>query len=607
MAGMKPAEAIAPPSRAQSLTRGDVLALCEAAERDWNPAQNRNLVLFFDGTGNILGDSTPTNVVKLWALAEKSEHQITYYDPGVGTSNDVPPDSLLGDWRQRGRRLAGLAFGGGVHENILDGYRFLIRHHRPGDRIFLLGFSRGAFTARAIGGMVNMYGLIHDDGLPMLPTMVNTYFADPSDARKAFTAQVHAQLSRGRFPLLHFVGVWDTVETVGGMTGRRITNSGDIVSKRFVHVRHAMSLHETRAQYRPRPYAWPHPPLNEQEQRCRSFDQRWFRGVHSDVGGSYLEAGLSDLTLRWMMIESTGCGLRLQPDATAPEGDPGQPLHDQTLASPIWALTGLDTRPRRVGEPVDPSARPVGGATPASQYRGDCRVPNTASACKARHFRWLGLVLSALAVFFACWLARKMQGQTLRWDAILFDAGQVPTTWLRHVLALAGLSAVAAGGALAWPLAWVARRLAPGAIAEGRRLPLLVRLAHVPPLSMLLLGSSSVVLAMHGVSVVLLPFVLGIGIWSTLVQWSEARQAPHGGAAAKPSAWLRPERWLAAGAVFLAVLTGLHYLAHWPVLAGCRWGMLMLVALATLLSALTLLGVGGLAVFARDKAHQEVH
>ena len=319
------------------------------------------------------------------------------------------------------------------------------------------------------------------------------------------------------------------------------------------------------------------------------------------------EAGLSDLTLRWMMIESTGCGLRMQPDATAPEGDPGQPLHDQTLASPIWALTGLDTRPRRVGEPVDPSARPVGGATPASQYRGDCRVPNTASACKARHFRWLGLVLSALAVFFACWLARKMQGQTLRWDAILFDAGQVPTTWLRHVLALAGLSAVAAGGALAWPLAWVARRLAPGAIAEGRRLPLLVRLAHVPPLSMLLLGSSSVVLAMHGVSVVLLPFVLGIGIWSTLVQWSEARQAPHGGAAAKPSAWLRPERWLAAGAVFLAVLTGLHYLAHWPVLAGCRWGMLMLVALATLLSALTLLGVGGLAVFARGKTHQDVH
>ena len=608
MTGMRAREALAPESPQRLLTRADVLALCRRAAADFDPTRQRNLALFFDGTGNILGDSSPTNVVRLWAAAERSARQICYYDPGVGTPNQAPPATLAADWRQRGQRLVGLALGGGVHDNIMEGYRFLVDHYRPGDRIFLFGFSRGAFTARAVGGMVNMYGLIHADGLSMLPTMVNTYFADPARgpqarlARQRFTDEVHAFLARGRFPLLHFVGVWDTVETVGGMTGRRITNSGGIDDKRFVHVRHALALHETRAQYRPRAYCDPR--LTADERAVRSFQQCWFRGVHSDVGGSFLEHGLSDLALRWMQDEAERCGLRLQADAARADGQPAQPMHDQTLASPLWALTGLDTRPRASDEPLHPSAQPLAGAVPADAIdpARDCRRDNSVSACQGRAWRWLGLAAASGALGFGAalaWLAPRQGLGWPDWSSWQAASAAAPTT-VRCLLALAGLALGCAGVALAWPLAWCARRLAPAAIAAGQRLPWLARVAHVPLLALLLLGGAAALLALHGVFLAALPFALASGAWSAAVQWRDAFTTvdPCSPAGQGPSpAGLGQGRWLLGGLLSLVALTALHYLARWPVLAFARWALLWLGALALLasLAALAWLAVRAVA------------
>ena len=578
--------AVAPPAPPLRLTREEVAALCRQAAQDWDDTVNRNLALFFDGTGNILGDSGETNVVKLWEAAAKSARQIGYYDPGVGTSNDLPPDSPLAGWRQSARRLGGLALGGGVFDNIADGYRFLVEHYRDGDRIFLFGFSRGAFTARAVGGMVNMYGLIHDDGLPMLPAMVNTYFADASregqaGLREAFTGKVQANLARGRFPLLHFVGVWDTVETVGGMTGLHITNSSRIDSKRFVHIRHALALHETRRQYQPRAYAPPQPPYGEAERGCRSFDQRWFRGVHSDIGGSYLDAGLSDLTLRWMMHEAAACGLLLDTGAKAPVGDPAQPLHDQTLASPLWALTGLDARPRGAQEVIDPSALPVAGAHPARRHGRAAH--GLGAACMA-------LVLAGLAWLWHG-LAQSPPAEAGAWLA-------ADPVWLRRLLAAGGLILLGGGLCLAWPLAWAARRMAPGAIVHGRRLPWLARGAHVPPLAMVLLGALAVLLALHGVFVVVLPFALALGVWSAWDQWRAAGDPKAD--AAKPSGWRKPQRWLLLGAAGLVLMAAMHYGLRWPVLAVARWGVLALGAAAALVAGLAVLALLAMALRTAD-------
>ena len=305
-------------------TRAEVLAECVAADQRWAEQPGRNLVLLFDGTGNILGNQQDTNVVKLLRMLGKGRDpsgqaptQLVYYDPGVGTANEFPADGLFSKARNKARQLAGLALGSGVFPNMAEAYRFLVNTYQRGDRIYLFGFSRGAFTARAVAGMINMYGLIHTEGLPLIETLVRTYFAPRgrknqagTKSREAFARDVIDNFSLGRTPLVHFVGVWDTVEAIGSglMGGIRITNSTDFDRKRFAHVRHAMSLHESRSKYTPRRYEDPH--FTAQEQPWRSYDQRWFRGVHSDVGGSYARDGLSDLTLAWMVDQAVAQGLR---------------------------------------------------------------------------------------------------------------------------------------------------------------------------------------------------------------------------------------------------------------------------------------------------------
>lgn len=363
--------------------RARTLELCKEAEAAWDHSPGRNLVLFFDGTGNVLGNSRDTNVVKLLRLLrkrrpyQKADEQIAYYDPGVGTHNDFPPAGIGARSRGLWQMLQGLALGQGAFENVSEGYEFLCREYRPGDRIWLFGFSRGAFTARAVGGMVNMYGLVYPSGLSMVRTLVRTYFAESKgdgegkalggtlDDRDKFAMDVIEQFSLGRTPLIHFTGVWDTVETIGLTGGVSITNSTELEHKKFVHVRHALALHETRQKYKPREYKAPK--FTQDEATVRSFKQCWFRGVHSDIGGSYDDAGLSNITLNWMVEEARRCGLELAVGPPAVEV-PQEPMHDQALDSPYWILTGLNARDRTKDDaPIHNSALPIAEATPAKR------------------------------------------------------------------------------------------------------------------------------------------------------------------------------------------------------------------------------------------------
>lgn len=355
------------------------LRSCEAADRQWELSSKRNIVLLFDGTGNILGNHQDTNVVKLLRVLVKhapsdtsGNGQIVYYDPGVGTTNNFPSETVAGKIAVAARRLTGLALGGGVFDNIAEAYAFLIKVYREGDRIFLFGFSRGAFTARALGGLINSFGLIQEAGMALIPSIVQSYFS-PADStnragtdKKSFADEICMEFSLGRKPWIHFTGVWDTVETIGSglLGGVRITNSRDLAGKRFRHVRHALSLHESRCKYDPRKYV--DPVYNAQERAYRSFKQEWFRGVHSDVGGSYMRDGLSNISLNWMIREASVCGLLILEKYPAFPEDPNSIMHDQTYESPYWLWTGLAARPRSAGDVIHDSALPLENALPAS-------------------------------------------------------------------------------------------------------------------------------------------------------------------------------------------------------------------------------------------------
>ena len=125
---------------------------------DSDSAVGRNLVVCCDGTGNLWRPGAcDTNVVRLFKALppDDPQQQLSYYDPGVGT-----PDGLVGTGGRAGlfsldtlRRVAGLAWGDGVWDNVAQAYLFLCHHHQPGDRIYLFGFSRGAFTVRVVAGL----------------------------------------------------------------------------------------------------------------------------------------------------------------------------------------------------------------------------------------------------------------------------------------------------------------------------------------------------------------------------------------------------------------------------------------------------------------------
>ncbi|HNG40000.1 MAG TPA: DUF2235 domain-containing protein [Accumulibacter sp.] len=312
----------------------------------------RHLVICCDGTGNIWKPGpAKTNVAKLFAVLEKNSRQLAYYDPGVGTPDGTVSDSdggifSLDTWR----RLGGLAWGHGVWRNVAEGYTFLLRNYRPGDRIFLFGFSRGAFTVRAISGLVHLFGLLRAAHENLLPALLRVYRSPASEERKKAANEFRQQFAEsypgiGNAVPIHFIGCWDTVESVGlgQFLGAAITSDPQVKAT-FRHVRHALALDELRWPFTPRLYQAPADAEDAAEDR--SYRQVWFRGAHSDVGGGYRDdAGLSNITWHWLVREACALDLRLEPGALRQH--PVQPtalLHSQITASPPWLLAGVFRR-----------------------------------------------------------------------------------------------------------------------------------------------------------------------------------------------------------------------------------------------------------------------
>lgn len=282
--------------------------------------EQRNLVLLCDGTGNEIGFNI-SNVLKLYRIAEKDRAQHVYYDPGIGT---VAQMATWGRLKQKVRTVFGLATGYGLDDNILDAYRYLCATYRTGDRIFLFGFSRGAYTVRALAGMINMVGLLRADQLNIASYALTAY-KRASEKNNLRIAWQFARISGSQNITIHFVGVWDSVASV--LVPR--PDRGYIPSLEFlpytkqnsrVHAfRQAYSIDERRSMFRP--YRW-NPgqqfmpkPFSQEGVGPQDSKEVWFAGTHSDVGGGYAEAesGLSKFPLIWMIDQAVAHGLRVIP------------------------------------------------------------------------------------------------------------------------------------------------------------------------------------------------------------------------------------------------------------------------------------------------------
>ena len=256
----------------------------------------RNIVVCCDGTSNEFAQDL-TNVAKLTYALVKDEHsQHVYYQPGLGTRAAPGFTMPIGNWLAR---TAGLAFGYGLKDDVRDAYVFIMNHWRPGDRLYLFGFSRGAYTVRALAALIHMYGMAMPGNEALIPYAVRMLWRARLGGRKTRDGFALAKQFRESIAAApcrpHFVGVWDTVSSVG-WAGSPVSLPYTRSNIDIAHLRHAVSIDEHRAFFRTNLFA---------PKAGQDVIEVWFPGDHCDVGGGFPEAesGISKYALEWIARE----------------------------------------------------------------------------------------------------------------------------------------------------------------------------------------------------------------------------------------------------------------------------------------------------------------
>jgi len=349
------------------------------ADGTWNGPAERTGASVIDGDdehGELMCSSV-TNVVKLFGnlagrvttdtLALRNEQEKVLLNPDGSVAQVGKYLHGVGDSSNFLIRLLGGTLGVGIISRIVRGYTFISRHYTPGDEIHIVGFSRGAYTARALAGMIARIGLL------------NPHSYDANDKKQAYQLGVAAwckskgvtlhgagKLSVLATRFLDFVqgfyaeqlhddalipdadiksvAVWDTVGSMGipvyekDMRFDMFRFADTSLSPRVEHGFHAMAIDELRIDF----------PVTRWDER-KGIAQVWFPGAHADVGGGYpkAESGLSDIALTWMTEQLAAIGMAF---ATPLTYDPQSEQFDQDMHEP-WKnppFSFLDTSPREV-------------------------------------------------------------------------------------------------------------------------------------------------------------------------------------------------------------------------------------------------------------------
>ena len=274
----------------------------------------KRIIICCDGTWNSPGDTEngkpiKTNVQKLFEsvcnIDDQGVIQIKHYIEGVGTSGS------------KTRRIVDGATGYGLARNIISAYKFLTWNYMKGDEIYIFGFSRGAYTARSVAGLIRNCGIIRNDDLGLINDAYQHYrnredkeWKPNGEKAKNFRANFSIETD------VKFIGVWDTVGSLGiPLSIFSLLNSSKYkfhdtkLSSGVNYAYHALAIDEKRHSFAPTLWTQSETALNRPNPQV--MEQRWFTGVHSNVGGGYPDAGLSDVALKWMMEKAANTGLAL--------------------------------------------------------------------------------------------------------------------------------------------------------------------------------------------------------------------------------------------------------------------------------------------------------
>lgn len=345
----------------------------------------KNIVFCADGTWNGISpdadepdDLPPSNVLKVFHVlagdtAIESVRLRDEEEKRLADGDGAPVQVAkyihgVGDSANPIMRVVGGVFGAGLIGRIVRGYTFLSRNFEPGDAIFIVGFSRGAYTARALAGLVSSVGLLDRNTFDLEGDHELAYTLGLSAWRRyreiaqqktrdvsiqeAIGEMIEGLPGHARIPLrngdlvaapVHTVAVWDTVGALGipsfgtedGHAIDAFRFADDILSGNVAHGLHAVSIDEQRRAFLPT--LW---------QGRDGVVQVLFAGAHADVGGGYPEpeSGLSNIALQWMVQELGARGVRFRDDADQVATDLMAPIHEPWKKPPFLGLpTGART------------------------------------------------------------------------------------------------------------------------------------------------------------------------------------------------------------------------------------------------------------------------
>ncbi|MBX3724503.1 MAG: DUF2235 domain-containing protein [Xanthomonadales bacterium] len=338
---------------------------------------SKRLAIFLDGTWNTPDDATSVHELRqrtLVGLAPDGVEQRSFYRTGVGTR-----------WTER---LRGGAFGSGLSANVLAAYRWLVDNHADGDQIYLFGFSRGAYSARSLAGVIVNCGLLRSGAALTADQVYARYRAGKAvepiyrlehirrTGQRPLDDEETRLLADSRRVRIHMLGVWDTVGALGvpwtaaPLVGRKNfyfhnTNPSNI----FDHCYHALAIDEHRGPYKPTLWTRFTPegkdPAQDPHVPPPRIEQRWFVGAHSNVGGGYRDDRLYLLPLDWMQRMAAAHGLVFTSDISL--------RPDDVLTPPVDSYARFMKGVYRIVRLGKRFHRPIGA--PSRKVRGGWSTP----------------------------------------------------------------------------------------------------------------------------------------------------------------------------------------------------------------------------------------
>jgi uncharacterized protein (DUF2235 family) len=317
----------------------------------------KRIVVLIDGTWNKEGTTDDTNIAKLDNANRTAAQRFIKDEDAAGVVQKVHYHDGVGSEGDFFKRLLGGAIGCGLKQIILDCYGFIVEDYEPDDEVYLFGFSRGSYAARAVAGLIGASGIARRREGDVFEAAWQHYRVRPAARDRPQTRSSSEQKAVSTYTSLAArhsfhdsraitcIGVWDTVGSYGipaGIGLAALARYYALITLGFHDTSFgsnvAVGLHALAVDEHRRPFVPTFWTIAKGRQPNGHVEQTWFAGAHCNVGGGYADSRLSDQALIWMIARVqalTGLEFNVAAIGAAVKPDVDGAVIDSTIGWPL--------------------------------------------------------------------------------------------------------------------------------------------------------------------------------------------------------------------------------------------------------------------------------